>query len=1193
MRTIEFTCTQSGIAPFSPQYAGVQGEDCSTQAVFTIDSAVDIEPEQGHSVVARVDCTDGAGAFYASEHLEIDSNRNATFVIPHDITRAGGMCRVNLVLSELDADNVEQRIIYSGTATLYFENSAQGTPPRNQYKRELSGLMGAAAAAAESAQDSANKLSQHNNDSEAHQPLKDYSDGNLIAHNTNSEAHADIRAEIEDMHAVNRIRLDAPLSVGVSGHYVRVLHRPPAGQGDETLRFSLNGAIPADAEKFVIWMKADQALASGVVQLKLRKTADASPAEGDETYFFAVGKMWDRLEIDLTALADKTVYRSMMLVINGAAGVNIYFDQISYIMEDGSTRMLYSFDDLTPTNYAPPQYAYGADGCNFYGVQAIGCVNVGTIDQSAGWMWHGEIEVMDKEDPAPVTGKYLTVKASYYCGDNSSLVTAEKTFLSTDCDFGLQYINLSHDPDAEELASVTSTRDPAGWTSIAVIQILNDMWQLPSVIWLDDVLYHDQSETAHADIRKELEAVGDDISAQIATHNSSNENVHPYILQSIPAQISGHNASAAAHADIREELAAVGDDLGAQMEAHNASAAAHADIREEIVQAAQRYTVSGTNTLKLTDTVDTQQGFAIRLESKNLAPYPYLAASDTKNGLTFTENNGVITINGTATEQTAFWLNTGGGAADIYTKPDTYTLSGCPDGGGQNTYFIQWVTQDGDSGQVWMNLVDYGSGATGTLRFAGLSKIAIVIRAGTVCDNLVFKPQLERGTVRSAYVQPLSNFPEATIKMTDEHGNSKTLTPAADGSVTVEFPYLFSMAPPVTLTCAVADRVVMYATYIRDLNIVCDSIIDAMAAGESWENIQRVVRLGFGSKYFPVGYEFTTADSETGATIVWAVRGHDHHTPANGALAHSMTLEAKYVYGNSDGVYKGVVFDAPEALYYAASGLAAGTYHFALPADYDTANGGGKTYQFTLANAVPAGGVIVFPWEPGTQAASVQISSYASNAATDAIESVPVTEGSGGTSLGTADGTADHMNHIHRVRYGSGNYAQSAVRQWLNSNKSAGSVWAPQTIFDRPSSRNATYNGFMRSLPADFLAAVQPAMIDCRTNSVYECNSLDGTAFAVNQTYTLKDQFFPLSRPEIYGTWDSESYKDGEQLAYYKGLTNTERIKYDAGGTARYCWTRSPVAGDASYARYVYAGGAVGGTGVYNAHGIAPACIIA
>ena len=173
MRTIEYICKQDGITPFSPQYAGVQGEDCSTQAVFTIDSAVDIEPAQGHSIVARVDCTDGAGAFYASAHLEIDSNRCVTFVIPHDITRAGGMCRANLVVSELDADNVEQRIVYSGTATLYFENSAQGMLPRNQYKRELSGLMEAAADAAEIAQEAAGQLSQHNADLTAHSTLFD------------------------------------------------------------------------------------------------------------------------------------------------------------------------------------------------------------------------------------------------------------------------------------------------------------------------------------------------------------------------------------------------------------------------------------------------------------------------------------------------------------------------------------------------------------------------------------------------------------------------------------------------------------------------------------------------------------------------------------------------------------------------------------------------------------------------------------------------------------------------------------------------------------------------------------------------------------------------------------------------------------------------------------------------------------
>lgn len=44
------------------------------------------------------------------------------------------------------------------------------------------------------------------------------------------------------------------------------------------------------------------------------------------------------------------------------------------------------------------------------------------------------------------------------------------------------------------------------------------------------------------------------VQGQIAAHNSSNENVHPYILQSVTGQLNAHNASTAAHADIRQEL---------------------------------------------------------------------------------------------------------------------------------------------------------------------------------------------------------------------------------------------------------------------------------------------------------------------------------------------------------------------------------------------------------------------------------------------------------------------------------------------------------------------------------------------------------------------------------------------------------------------------------------------------------------
>ena len=372
--------------------------------------------------------------------------------------------------------------------------------------------------------------------------------------------------------------------------------------------------------------------------------------------------------------------------------------------------------------------------------------------------------------------------------------------------------------------------------------------------------------------------------------------------------------------------------------------------------------------------------------------------------------------------------------------------------------------------------------------------------------------------------------------------------------------------------------------------------IDTLTAVNTWEDIKNAVRLGLGAKLFPVGYEFTTEDATTGAVITWVVRDHDKHAAANGKLTHSMTLEAKYVYSNSAGTYLTLVFDAYEALYYAAEEIPAGTYNFTW--NYATGSMVNGTYQFTLTKAVPAGGQIVL----GTNSSSTaitgcKIATYATVAATAAIESgIVVTEGSEGTSLGTiaaTSATSENLNCAQRIMWGSNNYAQSAARQWLNSDAAAGSVWTPTNKFDRAPSWAASKAGFMKGLPADFLAAVQPAAIPCRTNSVFEVNSLDGTEYTINTVYTLNDMFFMLSRPEIYGSWDSSSIKDGELLEYYEGLTDIERIKYDAAGSARYCWLRSPSPGYAHYERSVITSGAFYSYYAIYGYGVAPACIIA
>lgn len=371
------------------------------------------------------------------------------------------------------------------------------------------------------------------------------------------------------------------------------------------------------------------------------------------------------------------------------------------------------------------------------------------------------------------------------------------------------------------------------------------------------------------------------------------------------------------------------------------------------------------------------------------------------------------------------------------------------------------------------------------------------------------------------------------------------------------------------------------------------------ARTETFEDMQNAVRLGLHTKLFPVGYEFIAHHSVMG-DAVFAVRGHDHHTPADSHLTHSMTVQLKRLFGSTS-AYKAVVYDAPEALFYASEAIPAGTYHFTW--SYATGSMASGTYQFTLTQPVPAGGQIVLGTNSSSTAiTSCRISTYASIGATTAIESgIVITAGDGGTDLGTTGATTssgENMNCAQRIMWGSNNAAQSALRQWMNSTAALGSVWAPQTKFDRAPSwhtgSDAAYAGFMGGFDNDFLKIVQTAVIPCRTNSVFETPSLDGTTFTVNQTFNIEDKFFLLSRPEMYGSWDSTSIKDGELLDFYDGLTDLERIQYDVFGSPHSAWLRSPNPSYAYGVRNVLAStGALNLGNARYADGAAPACIIA
>ena len=359
--------------------------------------------------------------------------------------------------------------------------------------------------------------------------------------------------------------------------------------------------------------------------------------------------------------------------------------------------------------------------------------------------------------------------------------------------------------------------------------------------------------------------------------------------------------------------------------------------------------------------------------------------------------------------------------------------------------------------------------------------------------------------------------------------------------------------------------------------------IDTLTAISTWNDVRNAVRLGLGAQLFPPGYEFEVACPNRNDTIPFVVRGHDTILAKNNKLTHAMILEHKYVYGHNGAAYSAVQFDAPEALYYAENGLTAGTYHF----NWNDSNGlSVGDYQFTLASGIPPHGQININTSART------VTTYASVGATTAIESnVQLSQGTGGTDLGTTG--SGNLNHVHRILGGNNNYAQSAARQLINSAEAAGDVWAPVSKFDRPPSWATSLEGFAHVLDPEFLAVVETAAIPCRTSNVFEAASLDGTQFTTASTYTLYDKFFLLSRPEIFGDWDSSSIKDGVQLEYYVGLSNAERIRRDKNGSARDCFLRSPYPGHASIVRDLNSGGVLGSGIASNNYGVAPACIIA
>ncbi|MBP3249947.1 MAG: hypothetical protein J6M48_06300 [Ruminococcus sp.] len=140
---------------------------------------------------------------------------------------------------------------------------------------------------------------------------------------------------------------------------------------------------------------------------------------------------------------------------------------------------------------------------------------------------------------------------------------------------------------------------------------------------------------------------------------------------------------------------------------------------------------------ELETAMNTADAAIVARGSKNLLKNTAVSAEI--NGVTFTVNSdGSITATGTATANADFTLSNLTG----YPTSGRYVLSGCPEGGGANTYRIQ----------IYQVAADYGEGVA----FVSQNRLNVYIRisAGQTVDNLVFKPMIRPAEIPDSTYQP-------------------------------------------------------------------------------------------------------------------------------------------------------------------------------------------------------------------------------------------------------------------------------------------------------------------------------------------------------------------------------------------------------------------------------------------------------
>lgn len=385
-------------------------------------------------------------------------------------------------------------------------------------------------------------------------------------------------------------------------------------------------------------------------------------------------------------------------------------------------------------------------------------------------------------------------------------------------------------------------------------------------------------------------------------------------------------------------------------------------------------------------------------------------------------------------------------------------------------------------------------------------------------------------------------------------------------------------------------------TTMQDIAAALKSIAFSQAAKQEnlsdWAQLSGLSRNGYLKELLDFGDQIKETWTDTAASkdyeFPWQITHFDEVELEDGEIIQGTFLEAHYT------TPFGVQF-SNRAFLRCPDGLKAGTYNVTLGAKWgDKDAQKDTTWQFTLTKDVPTGGSVAgFTQMPDVTSSNWKATSYAADGITT-IETVPITSGSGGTSLGTMQYATrnGNLNSMQEAGYGWNRWKYSAARQWLNSTQPKGKWWAKQDDWDIAPAQLAQKDGFLCGMPAEMLAVLKTVKVTTLANTVNDGGVTDITY----------DKVFLASMSQMNVNMSKE---EGVVHEYWQRRTKSKTpiepwkkypfmIRYSAANhtSPQSVFSRSAGRGYAHYVMLVYADGGVSSTTGWNSNTYAPLVFI-